>query len=903
VVNQSTNNVTYRVRATQVLSNSIVRLANCVTYNTNLVASNAVSGGGVQYYVYTVSPNAVQANFEVFASGIAPGNVDLYVTKGLPLPSPTNWVAASQNPGTLSEFTYVNKSSVPTPLSAGDWYIAVVNKTANTLTYGVRVTEVAEGLTTLTRLTNGIPRTTTVTTNRLFADGKIDYFVFTVSTNSLWATFDIQRPTNTVMMVIRKGFPLPTRASSDYQSGIPGTGTNNPIIITTTNTPPLSPGDYYIGVLQTLPVNGSGTFNYTLTATEYSTPPPVLLSDCTPITNSLAGGQAAYYQFDVTTNSVQANFQILPTPTGNVDLYLKRGLPMPDVLNSAYSSTAPGTSPDMIRVTNNAPLNPLTAGSWYLAVVNKDPGNVNYVLSAGQFGPNSRIQVLASGQTSATKEFPWNGDDCHLTYYQYTFSSNAQWASFDLSGESAVMFASPALALPDPYSFAVSLTNSLSNHVSLTLTTNSTPIAIKPGSTWYFAIMDVGQTPNYDFFFKVTEFNSRPPIDLTNCITYTGISLSGTTDYYKFTVATNAVQANFEIINPSGNVDLFIIPKGLGLPGPQNNYYFSTQPGNADELIALTVNNPTNALAPGEWEIAVVNPTGSGNVQYRLMVSQFIPGQNILRLTNGVAYRSTAAAGLTNGCLVDYYVYTVSSNAARANFELFNLTADVNLYLRKGVPLPDPTKSHYSSANTGTNDEVIAVFPNSGPVALTPGDWYLGVAHTNTGPVVYSVKATEYSTAGTNLLYVAGSGTRTNGNFCMLWTNTLPGIRYHLEGKASLSLSNWSVASTTLTAAGSTFTTCVPTNTPYQFFRLAEGAAPAGSPFAPITPQKSFTAGKTTGAVLEWNAPTESRFVLEWSTNGTDWTAFPDVITSTNGVFQYFDESGQGRTYRITPGL
>ncbi|MDB6033648.1 MAG: Peptidase and in kexin sedolisin, partial [Verrucomicrobiales bacterium] len=143
VVNPSASTVRYRVRATQVLSNSIVRLANCVTYNTNLVASNAVSGGGVQYYVYTVGPNAVQANFEVFASGIAPGNMDLYVTKGLPLPGPTNFVAASQNPGTLSEFAQVNKSSAPTSLTAGDWYIAVVNKTANTITYGVRVTEVA----------------------------------------------------------------------------------------------------------------------------------------------------------------------------------------------------------------------------------------------------------------------------------------------------------------------------------------------------------------------------------------------------------------------------------------------------------------------------------------------------------------------------------------------------------------------------------------------------------------------------------------------------------------------------------------------------------------------------------------------------------------------------------------
>jgi subtilisin-like proprotein convertase family protein len=901
VTKAPSTSVSYKVKATQVLANSILRLTNCVTFSTSLPGTNAIPSGGVQYYIYTVGANAVQANFEVFTNGFAPGDADLFVTKGLPLPGPTNFLAVSQRIGTNNEFAQINKSSTP-PLSGGDYYIAVVNKSANPLTYGVRVTEVAEGLPTLTRLFNRVPQTNTVVTNRLFYEGKIDYFVFTVSSNAQWATFEIGRPTNTVVMLISKDLPLPTRTLASYKTGVGTGGTNNPILIATNSTPvPLSPGDWYIGVTQsTFPVAGTGTFDYSVTAVEYTSLPPVKLSDCSPVAGNLAPGATAYYQFDVTNSAVQANFQVLPTPTGNVDLYLKRGLPAPDASLFSYASTLPGTGLDMIRVTNNAPIDPLTAGPWYLAVVNNDTTTVGYVVSAGQYGPGKGIHGLSNGSADVSKEPLWNGNDCNLAYYQYTFSSNAQWATFDLSGDAAVMFARQGLALPDPYSFEVSLTNAVvSNRVSMTLTTSSTPVALKPGATWYFAISDVGQTPNSDFRFQVTEFTSRPPVDLTNCAAYASTAVGNTVDYYKFTVASNAVQANFEILNPSANVDLFIIPKGLGLPGPQNYYYFSTNAGTANELIALTINRPTNALTPGEWEIAVVNQ--GGNTQYRLMVSQFIPDQNIVRLSNGVAYRNTAgAAGLTNNCLVDYYVYTVTSNATMATFEVFNMTADVNLYLRKGVPLPDSAKFHYASANTGTNDELITVLKNSGPVLLAPGDWYLGVEHTNTAPVVYSVKATESNVAPTNLMFV--SATIANGNFCMLWTNTLPGTNYYLQAKASLSLSNWSVAPAALVAGGTSITTCVPIPTGYQFFRLAEGPAPA-APFSPISPQKTLTAGKTVGNVLEWTAPVESRFVIEWSSNGAEWTLFPDVITSTNGVFQYIDDSGTGRIYRIIPGL
>jgi hypothetical protein len=50
----------------------------------------------------------------------------------------------------------------------------------------------------------------------------------------------------------------------------------------------------------------------------------------------------------------------------------------------------------------------------------------------------------------------------------------------------------------------------------------------------------------------------------------------------------------------------------------------------------------------------------------------------------------------------------------------------------------------------------------------------------------------------------------------------------------------------------------------------------------------TFTNG---GFLLTWYAPTNDIFRVQWTTNlaDTNWTQFPGIITSTNGIFSFTD--------------
>ena len=141
---------------------------------------------------------------------------------------------------------------------------------------------------------------------------------------------------------------------------------------------------------------------------------------------------------------------------------------------------------------------------------------------------------------------------------------------------------------------------------------------------------------------------------------------------------------------------------------------------------------------------------------------------------------------------------------------------------RKGYPpLPDLTTFDYRSANGGTNDDLIIILPDSAPVALAPGDWYLSAVNTAGGPVSYAIKATEWPQAGTNFT-VTGQTTTTN-SFCLTW-NSLIGAHYYVQGKVTL-FTPWTTLSPTLTATSTKTTWCVALPSPYTFFRVRDGLA------------------------------------------------------------------------------
>lgn len=258
-----------------------------------------------------------------------------------------------------------------------------------------------------------------------------------------------------------------------------------------------------------------------------------------------------------------------------------------------------------------------------------------------------------------------------------------------------------------------------------------------------------------------------------------------------------------------------------------------------------------------------------------------------ITLTNGTEYCAVNPTPLQ----LDYYLYTVSSNAVRAQFEIQNPSGDMTLLLRRGLP-PTFSVFDYFSANPFTNSELITVFDFSSPVPLTPGDWYMAAANLSSGPVTYCIKATEWLVYGTNLV-ITNVFLGTN-SFCLTWTS-LPGVHYRVEGLTNITSTNWVTVSPTITATDYATTYCEPLPSPFQFFRVVEGLAV--NPYAP-PPVITKIEEVLQGILLSWSGPANARYQVQWAPTlnpPITWTTFtnPPVVTSATGLFQFLDDGSE----------
>lgn len=310
-----------------------------------------------------------------------------------------------------------------------------------------------------------------------------------------------------------------------------------------------------------------------------------------------------------------------------------------------------------------------------------------------------------------------------------------------------------------------------------------------------------------------------------------------------------------------------------------------------ETLSAASIVPPTStkaALLPGQrYYLAVEspNPPNTTPVTFTVYVDfdlrAFPP---VVPLTNGVPYCAVNPTPLS----LDYYHFVVSSNAVRAQFELAQLTGDMTLILRRGLP-PSFNSFDYLSANVSTNDEIITVFDFTQPVPLAPGDWYFAAANLSPGPVSYCATAWEWTAYGTNIV-ITNTFLGTN-SFCLTWTS-LPGVRYVVEGVTNLNSTNWVAVSPTITGAGAATTYCVPLPSPYQFFRVREGQTQ--TTYVP-PPYIIRIAKRFNGIEIVWSGPPGQQYKVEWSPTLVPavWTQFTETITSITGIYGYLDDGSQ----------
>ena len=319
--------------------------------------------------------------------------------------------------------------------------------------------------------------------------------------------------------------------------------------------------------------------------------------------------------------------------------------------------------------------------------------------------------------------------------------------------------------------------------------------------------------------------------------------------------------------------------------------------------ISADTNYPTlPPLVPGSrYYLGVENPCANGSNVNFTIEADF--GVQFIRLTNMIPY-GTTNSGATNAN--DYYIYTVSTNALRAQFEIFNNTGRMLLSARKGLPPPDQLDFDYLSDNPATNAELIVVFTNSTPVPLSAGDWYLTAINPSGAPLSYYIMASEWPETG-RPFSITNSIASTN-DFCIYWT-ALPFVHYYVQGVPELTspdTTNWYTLSHTMTAFTNEASFCLGLPSPYHFLRIAEGLALEDVP-QPLPLLRAIVL--TNGVQLDWLGSVTARYELQWTPSLDPpvvlWNAFTNLATSGNGVFTIFDDGTQtggfltNRFYRV----
>jgi hypothetical protein len=230
-------------------------LTNGVPYNSAFNTNDSL-----RYYTFDVSSNAYEATFQLLQ--LRGGNADLVVSKGIPLPTLTNSAYGSFNVSNLDENIYVLTNSSPVPLSAGTWYLGVIKRDTNAITYSVVAKELDYTTGPITNsiqiipLTNGVPFNYTATPGAALTN----FFVFHPTNLIQGVRFELYNLTGNGDLTVQNG-GLPLAPPFFQTSQNPGRAPEL-IAIYTNNVLTNLATDWYIGV----PNNEAVNINYTIVA-------------------------------------------------------------------------------------------------------------------------------------------------------------------------------------------------------------------------------------------------------------------------------------------------------------------------------------------------------------------------------------------------------------------------------------------------------------------------------------------------------------------------------------------------------------------------------------------------------------------------------------------------------------
>lgn len=326
-------------------------------------------GDNVAWSTYTFDFTATDTNTTVTLTGLEPGTL-------------VDSIQLTEIPGDVVYLPEEGLNKLVGASAFGTWTLEVrddygTNLPSEILSWQLNITALRTtqppGPVTLQ---HGIPYSST-----LPANGVQDFIVNV----PLWA----QYATNTLLpfstlpvsvTINQTNFPTPA-TDTPLIGPLPGgafTGTS--ILSTNTNSiVPLVPGQtYYLALTNINPAPVTYSFEVDFDV--------MVLTNCTAVTNETGqAGVPHYFAYTVPSLSPLTNNAAtfwLSGARSNLTLVVKRGLPLPDLVNHDYLSDLPNTNDQVIAIQPSTTPFPLTAGTWYIGVFSDTTTNVPFTFVA-----------------------------------------------------------------------------------------------------------------------------------------------------------------------------------------------------------------------------------------------------------------------------------------------------------------------------------------------------------------------------------------------------------------------------------------------------------------------------------------------------------------------------------------
>jgi subtilisin family serine protease/subtilisin-like proprotein convertase family protein len=403
----------------------------------DIPVTNTINAGKMQFYRVDVP---YWASFATNWLRSASAPVSVLFNQVTP-PTGTNFNDIPLLQNVTSGIRTLQTNGVPPLLPGATYYLAITNPNPASVTVAIQVDF------DVTPLTNGIPVTGIMPSNSVPR-----YFSYDVQTNEAAVAFQLTNLTANADLVVRRGLPFPTPASSEYGSFNPGTNDETIIVRTNSDPVPLRPGRYYLGVFNSSTTNAA----YTIIVTDYTnTAPVVALSNAAPVFTSNFGLDpfGDYYRYTVSANAARVQFELYGL-TGDMTLVARKGA-LPSLTDFDYISANPGTNDELITILNSSTPVPLTAGDWFLGAINVFGAPASYSIKATEF-PITGINFLINTPVISANNFclTWSSlPGAHYYIQAKANLSDTEWVTVSSTITASTDSTTWCLSLPSPYHF------------------------------------------------------------------------------------------------------------------------------------------------------------------------------------------------------------------------------------------------------------------------------------------------------------------------------------------------------------------------------------------------------------------------------------------------------------------